>query len=263
MADRTTLIMLLFQPLVIAVLICLVFNQAPTVDFLLVISAMWFGCSSAAPQMVKERAIYRRERMVNLRLDAYLFSKLLPLMVLTVVQVSMMLLIAALFGDTEGSLMRRFLALLLAGWNGVAMGLLISAVASTAEKALALVPLVLIPQIVLGGFLIAVSDMNLGTNMISRIAAARWATQACNVATLNGRPVVVELLLEQNLKQLKNLYPTQSFRELEDRVQFLVKNEGQVVSKSYEYRESIAVMFAYATILCAATVVMLWRQDLL
>jgi len=257
------LIMLLVQPLVIAILICLVFSQTPTVDFLLVISAMWFGCSSAAPQMVKERAIYRRERMLNLRLDAYLFSKLLPLMLLTTVQVIVMLLIAALFGDTEGSLMRRFPALLLAGWNGVAIGLLISAVSATAEKAMAIVPLVLIPQIVLGGFLIAVSDMNLGTNIISRIAAARWATQACNVATLNGRPIVVELLLEQNLKQLKNLYPGQSFSELEDRVQFLVEHKGKSVHKSYEYRESIAVMFAYAAILCAATVVMLWRQDLL
>jgi hypothetical protein len=126
-----------------------------------------------------------------------------------------------------------------------------------------IVPLVLIPQIVLGGFLIAIPDMNLGTGMISRFAAARWATHACNVATLNGRPIAVELLLEHNLKQLKNLYPAQSFRELDDRVQFLVENKGKSISKSYEYRESIAVMFACATIICAATVVMLWRQDLL
>ena len=40
---------------------------------------------------MKERAIYRRERMVNLRLDAYLFSRLLPLMLLTAVQVAFML----------------------------------------------------------------------------------------------------------------------------------------------------------------------------
>lgn len=263
LADRTTLIIQLVLPLVIAILICLVSSEVPTVDFLLVISAMWFGCSSAATQMVKERPIYRRERMVYLRLDAYLFSKLLPLMLLTAVQVMVMMLMAALFGDTEGSFMRRFLALLLVSWNGVATGLLISTVAATAEKAMAIVPLVMIPQIVLGGFLIAIPDMNPGTGVISRVVAARWATHACNVATLNGRPIVVELLLERNLKQLKNLYPAQSFRELEDRVHFLVENRGKSISKSYEYRESIAVMFAYAAIFCAATVVMLWRQDLL
>ena len=68
--DRTTLGVMLAQPLVITALVCAVCRKMPTIDFLLVVSALWFGCSGAAQQIVKERAIYRRERLVNLRLDA-------------------------------------------------------------------------------------------------------------------------------------------------------------------------------------------------
>ena len=58
---------------------------------LLAVSALWFGCSNAAQQIVKERAIYRRERMVNLRLDAYVLSKFLPLAVVCSAQCLIML----------------------------------------------------------------------------------------------------------------------------------------------------------------------------
>ena len=56
------------------------------------ISALWFSCNGAAQQIVKERPIYRRERMVNLRLDACLFSNLWPLMLLAALHVVFMLL---------------------------------------------------------------------------------------------------------------------------------------------------------------------------
>ena len=79
---------------------------------------------------MKERAIYRRERMVNLRLDAYLFSRLLPLMLLTAVQVAFMLATVWLMEESQGSWAGRLLAMLLAAWNGVGIGLLISAVAT-------------------------------------------------------------------------------------------------------------------------------------
>lgn len=149
-ADRATLGVMLAQPLVITALICAVCREMPTIDFLLVVSALWFGCSGAAQQIVKERAIYRRERMVNLRLDAYLFSKLFPLMLLTAVQVVFMLGTVWLMEDAQGSWSGRLLAMLLAAWNGVGIGLLISAVATNGDKAMSVVPLTLIPQMCWG-----------------------------------------------------------------------------------------------------------------
>src|SRR5262249_14332607 len=50
-----------------------------TILFLLALTAVWFGCSNAAREIVKERAIYLRERMVNLRPLPYVFSKVVVL----------------------------------------------------------------------------------------------------------------------------------------------------------------------------------------
>ena len=45
------------------------------VGFKLVISAIWLGCITTCQDLVKERAIYRRERLAGLSPHAYLASK--------------------------------------------------------------------------------------------------------------------------------------------------------------------------------------------
>ena len=48
-----------------------------TLLFILVMIVMWFGCNNAAKEIVKEEAIYGRERAVNLGILPYLGSKFL------------------------------------------------------------------------------------------------------------------------------------------------------------------------------------------
>ena len=262
-ADRTTLGVMLAQPLVITALICAVCREMPTIDFLLVVSALWFGCSGAAQQIVKERAIYRRERMVNLRLDAYLFSKLLPLLLLTGVQVALMLATVWLMEDAQGSWSGRLLAMLLASWNGVGMGLLISAVATNGDKAMSVVPLTLIPQIVLGGVLVAIPDMNAGTKLVSLAASSRWATRACEVSLFDGKTINTDLMKEAHLRPLWNLFPDAPLNTAEGRMKFLEKHNDKPVEKDREYWESLAVMAGFLIALSLSTAVVLRMQDTL
>ncbi|HEY7313104.1 MAG TPA: ATP-binding cassette domain-containing protein, partial [Gemmataceae bacterium] len=51
--------------------------------FVLVMIVLWFGCNNAAKEIVKEEAIYGRERAVNLGIVPYLASKFLVLSVIT------------------------------------------------------------------------------------------------------------------------------------------------------------------------------------
>ena len=52
---------------------------------LLAVSCFWFGCNTAAKELVKERVIFLRERDFNLRVSAYFASKFLVLAVIGVV----------------------------------------------------------------------------------------------------------------------------------------------------------------------------------
>jgi ABC-type multidrug transport system ATPase subunit len=159
--DRHNLLILFGQAPIIACLTWLAVAADSTRDFPYFIMALvpvWFGTSVAAREMIRERAIYKRERMVNLGLWAYVSSKL---GVLTVI-VSLQCLI--LFGTLKLFVLFDLLKLparfgglpqlavmILTGMVGVALGLLVSAAVKTSEMATSIVPLLLIPQILFCG----------------------------------------------------------------------------------------------------------------
>ena len=263
LADRTTFAVTLAQPLVITLLICVVCRDLNVINFLLVISALWFGCSGAAQQIVKERPVFRRERMVNLRLDTYLMSKFVPLMLLTAFQAAVMLAVICVLEDVEGSLVSFFGAFVLASWNGVAIGLLISMVASNGDKAMSVVPLSLIPQIILAGVLVPLPEMNTPTQLASMLTAARWGNQACEATVFDGRTIEPALLTQDNLRPVWNLYSREDLDSDEGRTAFLNKEAGHVVDRNSLATLSCTILSAFIAILLGVTCWRLKGQDTL
>jgi ABC-type multidrug transport system ATPase subunit len=118
-----------------------------TLLFLLALTAVWFGCSNAARELVKERPIYLRERMVNLRILPYLLSKVVVLGALALVQCVAFLAILHEWFFIPGHLPLLLGAMMLSSLVGILMGLALSAVAGTADRAMTLLPILLIPQV--------------------------------------------------------------------------------------------------------------------
>jgi ABC transport system ATP-binding/permease protein len=140
---------------------------APTQDrsaalFFLVVSAIWFGTSNAAREIVAERAIFRRESMVHLSTFNYVASKFLILSALCVVQCATLLGIAWFLlglGGGGPAFVWELGMLTLTALCAVALGLLISGLVTSSEAAMALTPLALIPQVVLGGLMVPVTTV--------------------------------------------------------------------------------------------------------
>ncbi len=63
----------------------------------------------------------------------------------------------------------------LASLAGIGMGLVLSAWTRTSEAAAATVPLLLIPQIILGGAIMPIEKMNTATVLASHAMVSRWA----------------------------------------------------------------------------------------
>jgi ABC transport system ATP-binding/permease protein len=156
-------------------------NMQPTTDhtaamFFVVVSCVWFGTSNAAREIVTERSIYLRERMVNLRLLNYVLSKFLLLSFFCVIQCAMLLgIVFFALGFNGGPLAFAYeLGNLVAlAVNATALGLCVSTMVSSAEAAMALTPIALIPQIVLGGLMVPMtSNPNLKPLMF--VMPARW-----------------------------------------------------------------------------------------
>jgi ABC-type multidrug transport system ATPase subunit len=95
--DKLNLILLFAQPIIIAILLALIFDKFEVgVIFLMTISAIWFGVSNSAKEIVDEVPIYTRERMFNLKIIPYLFSKISVLSVIALIQVTLFVLIVSI-----------------------------------------------------------------------------------------------------------------------------------------------------------------------
>lgn len=184
--DRMGMVILLVQAPIIALLLNMVFASeaggvmsrlqfAPYALFLLVISAIWFGCSNASREVVGEQAIFRRERMVNLSVLAYVLSKFAVLGVLCLLQCATLLLLTYFALDFWGNPIYHLSILWLSAMCGVGMGLFLSSIVRTTEASMALVPLLLIPQVILGGAIMPVAEMNTPTRILAHTTISRWA----------------------------------------------------------------------------------------
>jgi len=156
-------------------------NMLPTQDhtgalFFVVVSCVWFGTSNSAREIVTERAIYLRERMVNLNLINYVLSKYILLSFICVIQCTMLLGIV-FFGLGFSGGIQAFLielgVMIAVSMNACALGLLLSTVVSSAEAAMALTPIALIPQVVLGGLMVPMTT-NPMLRPLMYIMPARW-----------------------------------------------------------------------------------------
>ena len=144
--------------------------------FFLVVAAVWFGTSNAAREVVSERAIFRREKMVNLGTFNYVVSKFVVLCALCVVQCTLLLLIVFFSLGLSGGLLAFSTSLsimMLTAFCSVALGLLLSASVSSSEAAMALTPIALIPQVVLGGIMVPVTT-NEWLRIPMMLVPSRW-----------------------------------------------------------------------------------------
>jgi hypothetical protein len=155
--DARNAFLLVAQAPVIAALIGLSLLYGPsdvaftkpknTILFLLSLTAVWFGCSNAARELVKERAIYLRERLVNLRLVPYVLSKVIVLGSFAFLQCVLFLVILDAWFGVPGSWALLLGGMMLASLVGIVLGLALSAMAGSADRAMTLLPILLIPQV--------------------------------------------------------------------------------------------------------------------
>ncbi|MBV9206803.1 MAG: FHA domain-containing protein [Actinobacteria bacterium] len=168
-------------------------QNAQEVLLMLVICACLAGTASSVRELVKERSIYIRERAAGLSSGAYLSSKLLVLGVISVMQ-SFILVLLGLGGRplpptgsflTSLPLVELLLGVALLGLASMCLGLLVSALVSTSEKAMPFLVLLTMVQVILSGGVLSLSG-KAGLTQLAMLAPARWGFGAvASTANLN------------------------------------------------------------------------------
>jgi hypothetical protein len=148
---------------------------------------------------VGETAIFQRERMVNLKLPSYVFSKMAVLAMICAVQCVLLLGIVYFVSKLSGPLWALLATLLVASLVGTAIGLLISALSPTTEAAIAFLPLILLPFILLGGGIKPLHEMPQTARWIAAVTPTRWAYEANLLQEAKSRTATFRNDLEQQL----------------------------------------------------------------
>ena len=151
------------------------FNEMITTLISITNTSVLVGGLAMMRELVKERDIYKRERMVNLQLSSYILSKVWIALALAVYQAACFTALRYLAFDMPGGneeFMFFFVTEFLLVVSGTMVGLFCSALAPNANAAPLLLILFVIPQMVLSGALVQLPET------ATAVAPMRWAFQA-------------------------------------------------------------------------------------
>ena len=200
--DRSRLALMIGQAPLLALLINIVaasgvFEVCEDTKFCLFAlscAAFWVGIFDSIQEICKEVSIFRRESDGGMRLSAYIASKVIVLGALSLIQTLLLVgVLLLMMGVPTNPLFSGPLELIISTYltvlSAMCLGLLISALFHSPERALAVAPLLILPQILFSGIAFELNDV---TEKISYAINCRWAIEAMGTtADLNGLDLAI------------------------------------------------------------------------
>ena len=132
----------------------------PVFLFMAVIVALFIGLTVSAEEIFRDRKILEREKFLDLSRLSYLISKINFLFTLSAIQSLSFVLVANSILEVRGMLFQQWIILFSTACFGNLLGLNISAGMRTAVSIYILIPLILVPQLLLGGAMIKFDDLH-------------------------------------------------------------------------------------------------------
>jgi hypothetical protein len=196
-----------------------------SVYFLLVAASIWFGIMGSCKEIVTEQPILKRETRSYLFISPYLTAKIFVLTLVLGMQTGLLaiMVVPFLLELSWSHTIWIGLILWIAAFASASLGLFISSVVTSYRVALTLVPLLMIPQLLFGGLLRPLADLEHSSawshaaNILSAVTVQRWAFEAILTTDAYAKGGILKLQInpkgsgELDLVQAKNISLVSSF----------------------------------------------------
>ena len=274
MRNRANLYTTLLEAPALAFLIAIVLRHAEDGDYtfaaafhipvflvLGLVVAMFLGLTNSAGDVVRDRPLLNRELNERVRPSFYVIAKFGSLGVFALIQCILFVAIGNAVLGVRDMFWHYLVWTYLTSLVGVSIGLFVSSLVADPKTALNIIPLILIPQIILGGALIKYEEMNRNLDFVHSIARwvepgdstpetgpamppsslkvpficefmpLRWSYEALVISQFNLNPVTrTQNKLQQQIEKLIDLPPDTDLTEEEfDRLE-MVKQALAIVS---------------------------------
>ena len=221
-------------------------ENLPAYLFMSIIVSFFMGLTVSAEEIIKDRKLLKRESLLNLSRNSYLFSKIIILFTLSALQSLLFVLVGNSILGIHGMHLSYWLMFFAISCSANVLGLNISASFNSAITIYILIPLLIIPQMILSGAIFDFDKLNSLISSKERVPlvadamVARWAFEGLAVNQFK------ENFFEQKFYEIERKESVANFKKvyyipkLEDLLDQVVRNEKQnVVHYSHDLKEKI------------------------
>lgn len=197
-------------------------DNIPPYIFMSIVIALFIGLSVSAEEIFRDRKILKRESFLNLSRSSYLSSKITILFILSAFQTFTFVLVGNWILEIHGMFFQYWIVLFGVSCFANILGLNISSAFNSAVTIYILIPLLVIPQMVLGGAMFSFDKLNslIGAGernspLIADIMTSRWAYEAIAVSQFKDNPYERYFYDLEKLESISNYKQVYFIPELE------------------------------------------------
>lgn len=163
-------------------------TNIPIYLFVIVLVALFFGLTVSAEEIIKDRKLLKRESFLKLSRSGYLFSKIVILSFISILQSLTFLIVGNTMLEVESAMFfSYFLVMFVLCLYANILGLNLSSAFDHSVTVYILIPLILVPQIILSGIVVNFDKLNPNWStpgkvpLAAELMVSRWGFEALAV----------------------------------------------------------------------------------
>ena len=223
--------------------------------FMAIIVATFLGMSGSAEEIIKDRALLKREKFLQLSYTSYIGSKIIYMAIVCMIQTLLFILVGNFVMELQGLFGTWWLILFVTALLSSLVGLLLSQCLSSIVAIYISIPILLIPQILLCGLVVSFSDLTPKSTtgnvpVIGDLIPSRWAYEALAVTSFTDNAYKAPFF-ELDKKKYENQYYNMGFLdELQSQLETMKDEEKRGKEVNPSHMETIRMNLPELTDYC-------------
>ena len=223
--------------------------------FMAVIVATFTGMSGSAEEIIRDRTLLKRERFLNLSYASYIWSKIVYMAGVSLIQALLFILIGNTIMGLHGLFTTWWIILFTTALVASLTGLLLSQCLNSVVAIYISIPILLIPQILLCGLVVSFTDLSPKSTtgnvpLLGDIIPSRWAYEALAVTSFTDNPYEKNFFDGDKEKYETQYYNMAFLYELQSQLETMKSKDSLQAKSGNKYLDVIHTNLPVITAYC-------------
>jgi ABC-type multidrug transport system ATPase subunit len=223
--------------------------------FMAVIVATFTGMSGSAEEIIKDRALLKRESFLHLSYSSYIWSKIIYMAGVSLIQTLLFIVIGNTIMGIHGLFLTWWFILFVTALLANLTGLLLSQCLNSVVAIYISIPMLLIPQILLCGLVVSFSDLTPKSTtgnvpLIGDLIPSRWSYEALAVSSFTDNEYERQFFETDKGKYETQYYNIGMLDELQSQLETMKDEQRQGKKAKVDHMEVIRTNLPKLTAFC-------------